>query len=87
MDDSLVIPEYGESMPKAELTSYSVVDLLSWQESGALRISPNFQRRSVWNTPAKGYFIDSVLLEYPVPPVHIRLVSAGGKAAAHPGDL
>ena len=62
-------------VPRAELTSYSVVDLLSWQESGALRISPKFQRRSVWSTPAKGHFIDSILLDYPIPPIHIRLAS------------
>lgn len=62
-------------MPKSEITSYSVVDLLSWQESGSLRISPKFQRRSVWATPAKGHFIDSILLEYPIPPIHIRLAT------------
>jgi hypothetical protein len=60
-------------MPKAEITSYSVVDLLSWQESGALEVSPKFQRRSVWNTAAKSYFIDSILLDYPIPPIHIRM--------------
>ncbi len=60
-------------MPKAEITSYSVVDLLSWQELGTLHVSPKFQRRSVWSTAAKGYFIDSVLLDYPIPPIHIRL--------------
>lgn len=65
-------------MPKAELTSYSVVDLLSWRESGALQISPKFQRRSVWTTSAKGHLIDSILLEYPIPPIHIRLAPASG---------
>ncbi len=65
-------------MPKAEITSYAIVDLLSWQESGSLRISPSFQRRSVWATAAKGHFIDSVLLDYPIPPVHIRLTTDEG---------
>ena len=65
-------------MPNAEITSYSVVDLLSWQESGLLQISPKFQRRSVWSTAAKGHFVDSVLLEYPIPPIHIRLASGPG---------
>jgi len=66
-------------VPKADITSYSVLDLLSWQESGGLRITPKFQRRGVWGTAAKGHLIDSILLEYPVPPIHIRLAddSAG----------
>lgn len=62
-------------MARPDITSYSVVDLLSWQESGALQISPKFQRRSVWTTPAKGHFIDSILLDYPIPPIHIRLAN------------
>lgn len=65
-------------MPKAELTLYSVVDLLSWRESGGLQISPKFQRRSVWTTSAKGHLIDSILLDYPIPPIHIRLASGTG---------
>ena len=68
-------------MPKAEITSYTVVDLLSWQESGGLKISPKFQRRSVWTNPAKGFFIDSILQDYPVPPIHIRLTHDGGRKA------
>lgn len=60
-------------MDKPDITSYSVVDLLSWQESGSLEVSPKFQRRSVWKTPAKSFFIDSVLLGYPIPPIHIRI--------------
>lgn len=66
-------------MPKPEITSYTVVDLLSWQESGGLRISPKFQRRSVWTNPAKGFFIDSILQDYPIPPIHIRLTHEGGR--------
>lgn len=67
-------------MDKAEITSYSVLDLLSWQESGALRVSPKFQRRGVWSTAAKGHLIDSILLGYPIPPIHIRLATdVGGR--------
>lgn len=65
-------------MDKAEITSYSVLDLLSWQESGALKVSPKFQRREVWKNPAKGHLIDSILLGYPIPPIHIRLANEPG---------
>jgi len=71
---------YTVDVDKAEITSYSVLDLLSWQESGALRVSPKFQRRGVWSTAAKGHQIDSILLGYPIPPIHIRLTEGvGGK--------
>ena len=61
------------------LTTYVVLDLLAWQEAGALHLSPKFQRRSVWKTPARSYLIDTMLLGYPVPPLHIRLVKTGGR--------
>lgn len=64
-------------MSAAEISSYAVVDLVSWAEQGSLRISPKFQRRAVWNTAARGYFIESLLLGYPIPPVHIRLTRSG----------
>ena len=67
------------SMMKPEITSYSVVDLLSWQETGTLSVSPKFQRRSVWTAAAKSFFLDSVLQGYPVPPIHIRLVQEPGQ--------
>lgn len=65
-------------MDKPDITSYSILDLLSWQETGTLEVSPKFQRRSVWKTPAKSFFIDSVLQGYPIPPIHIRM--AKGKS-------
>ena len=70
--------QYTVDVDKAEITSYSVIDLLSWQESGALRVSPKFQRRGVWSTAAKGHLIDSILLGYSIPPIHIRLADAAG---------
>jgi Protein of unknown function DUF262 len=54
-------------------TNFTSLDLLAWHEQGALELSPKFQRRAVWSPAAKSYFIDSLLREYPVPPLHIRL--------------
>ncbi len=62
-------------------TTHVTVDLLAWQESGALELSPKFQRRPVWKQASKSYFIDSLLRGYPVPPIHIRLgISKAGTA-------
>lgn len=57
------------------LTNYVTFDLLSWQEQGVLKLSPKFQRRSVWKSVAKSYFIDTLLRGFPVPPIHIRLTT------------
>lgn len=48
-------------------TTYTIGDFLQWQRHGSLVLNPNFQRRSVWNTRAKGLLIDSVLRGYPIP--------------------
>ena len=57
---------------RPEIVSLTATDLLYWFESGALELSPKFQRRSVWTRNAKSFFIDSLLAGYPIPPLHIR---------------
>lgn len=53
-------------------TTYRVGDFLSWQKSGALRLSPNFQRRPVWPAKAKSLLIDTVVGGLPMPIILIR---------------
>src|SRR5712691_7928244 len=36
-------------------------------------ITPKFQRRPVWRTPARSYFIDTMLRGMTVPPLYFRL--------------
>jgi uncharacterized protein with ParB-like and HNH nuclease domain len=60
-------------------TNFVTLDLLTWQEQGSLILSPKFQRRTVWKPAAKSYFIDTLLRGFPVPPLHIRLVSRAGR--------
>jgi len=60
-------------IPKPERSSYTVLDFIQWHESTTLRLSPKFQRRSVWQRPAKSYFIDSILKNMPVPPIYLRV--------------
>lgn len=62
-------------------TTNVTVDLLAWHESGGLELSPKFQRRPVWNSVSRSFFIDSLLRGYPIPPIHVRLgVTRGGTA-------
>src|SRR5438105_213486 len=57
---------------KTERASFSPSDFLMWREKGVLDITPKFQRRSVWQTPARSYFIDTILRGMTVPPIYLR---------------
>src|SRR5580704_2770488 len=57
---------------KPERASYSPHDFVLWQEKDILVISPKFQRRPVWRTPARSYFIDTLLRGMTVPPIYLR---------------
>ena len=56
-------------------TLYKVSDFLSWQRAGTLELSPNFQRRPVWQPSAKSYFVDTVARGLPVPIIFIREIT------------
>jgi hypothetical protein len=51
--------------------TYSISDFAEWQDSGLLRLSPEFQRRAVWTTKAKSYLVDTILRGKPMPKVLI----------------
>lgn len=59
---------------RPDRSTYTAIDFLDWQASGSLSLSPKFQRRGVWSTPARSYLIDTLLLGMPVPPIYIRIV-------------
>lgn len=60
-----------------EKGAYLISDFLGWNDSGTLELSPDFQRGSVWSRAAKAHLIDTILMGYPIPPVHIRVVNRG----------
>jgi hypothetical protein len=62
-----------EALPKSDRSTYTPTDFLTWREMGMLEISPKFQRRPVWRTPARSYFIDTILRGMAVPPIYFRL--------------
>ncbi len=60
-------------MQKPERSSYNSTDFTGWQKLKSLEISPKFQRRPVWSRDARSYFIETLLLGYPVPPLYLRV--------------
>ena len=63
-------------MEHPERASFTTLDFLTWEEVGALALTPKFQRRAVWKTPARSYFIDSLLQDIPVPPIFLRVTQS-----------
>src|SRR6266852_5754098 len=58
---------------KTEKAVYTPEDFLLWQENNLFEITPKFQRRPVWRTPARSYFIDTLLRGMTVPPLYFRM--------------
>jgi hypothetical protein len=52
--------------------NYSVADFLELRAAKRLVINRDFQRRSIWKTPAQVYLIDSILRGYPIPKMYFR---------------
>jgi hypothetical protein len=51
-------------------------------QRGLLDLSPSYQRRSVWNQQYRNYFIETLLLNYPAPPVFLHeTIDAEGLAS------
>ncbi len=53
-------------------TQYKVSDFLGWQRDGGLELSPSFQRRPVWSSAAKSFFVDTVIRGLPAPIIYVR---------------
>ncbi len=67
---------------KTEKAVYTPEDFILWQQNGMFEISPKFQRRSVWRTPARSYFIDTLLRGMTVPPLYFRMTQNQAKTKA-----
>jgi hypothetical protein len=63
-------------MQKPERSLYTPQDFLQWREAGSLDLTPKFQRRGVWTSSARSFFIDTLLRQMPVPPIYIRVVQS-----------
>jgi len=60
-------------MEKPVRSVYTPQDFRQWRETSSLELTPKFQRRGVWTTGARSFFIDSLLRQMPIPPLYIRV--------------
>jgi hypothetical protein len=54
--------------------TYSIAEILKWNDDKELELNPKFQRGPVWSAPARTYLIDSILRGYPIPKLLFRTV-------------
>jgi uncharacterized protein with ParB-like and HNH nuclease domain len=53
-------------------TTFKVSDFVTWYRTNSLVLNPDFQRRSVWNSKAKSYLIDTIIRGLPIPVIILR---------------
>jgi len=58
-----------------ESKSYSINDFLEWHDRKQLKLSPKFQRRSVWKQAAKSFLMDTIIRKKPLPKIFIRQIT------------
>ncbi len=51
---------------------FSIYEYLRLYKRGRLKIDPDFQRNSVWKPEQKSRFIESILLNFPLPPLYVN---------------
>ncbi|WP_145253525.1 DUF262 domain-containing protein [Pseudomonas sp. DE0157] len=69
------------------LTTQDVSWFLDMNDRGQLNLNPPYQRRSVWSPRDKRFFIDTILNNYPAPPIFLhKTLQENGKATYHVVD-
>jgi hypothetical protein len=66
-------------MQKPERSAFAALDFVDWHENGSLILTPKFQRRGVWKTPARSHLIDTLIRGMPVPPIYLRIRQSDDK--------
>ncbi len=72
--DERFLWEYNLAMRINDIqkTNFKVRNFLDWQKDGKLTLNPNFQRRGVWTSKAKSFLVDSIVRNFPIPPILLR---------------
>ena len=72
---------------KRTLSTQDITWFLDHYERDQLNLEPAYQRRSVWSPRDKKFFIDTILNNYPAPPVFLhKTMDDAGRATYHVVD-
>ncbi len=68
-------------------TTQDISWFLDLYDKGQLNLDPPYQRRSVWSPRDRRYFIDTILNNYPVPPIFLhKTLDENGRSTYHVVD-
>jgi hypothetical protein len=72
-NSSTLVTEVEDVMKRIQKTSFDISfnELLDMKVSGEIDISPDFQRLFRWSIETQSRFIESLILEMPVPPIYM----------------
>lgn len=72
-DDGGIYP-YDPAYSDIEIsdTPFSVFEYLRQLDKGKITIQPDFQRNQVWKNSQKSKFIESIILNFPLPPIYLN---------------
>lgn len=59
-------------------TPFSIFEYLRQLEKGKIMIQPDFQRNQVWSNAQKSKFIESIILNFPLPPIYLNETKEAG---------
>ena len=66
-------------MKNFDTRAYSIADFSEWHKNSLLKLSPDFQRRTVWSEKAKSYLIDTIIRGRPIPKILISQSLEGSR--------
>ena len=64
--------EWESTMERVEYQPLLIQDMLNYNRSEELNLSPWYQRRSTWTTPQKAYLINTLHEQKPIPAIYLR---------------
>lgn len=72
-DDGSIYP-YDPAYENIEIGEdpFSVFEYLRQLDKGKITIQPDFQRNQVWSNKQKSRFIESIILNFPLPPIYLN---------------
>lgn len=71
-DGGLYPYDPAHAVIELEESPFSIFEYLRQLEKGKITIQPDFQRNQVWTPTQKSRFIESIILNFPLPPIYLN---------------
>lgn len=75
IEEGSIYPLSYKNKLNIEEEHFSVFDYMHRLEEDMVKMDPDFQRKLVWNPTQNSRFIESIILNIPIPPIYLKMVS------------